>query len=423
MNSSVQPKRVLIIGAGFAGLNAAKILSKCSDIAVTVLDRRNHHLFQPLLYQVAMAGLSPAEISTPIRAILHANCDVFLEDVQTIAANEKKVRTATAEYNYDYLIVATGATHSYFGHDTWEDYAPGLKTVEQATEIRRRVLMAFELAEKEADRDKRRDLLTFVVIGGGPTGVELAGSLSEISRHTLARDFRHIDPAQARVILIEGAARILAQMSPEASRRATRSLEKLGVTIWTNSVVTDVDAGGVHIGSESIRARTVLWAAGVQPSPLGRSLGVPVDWAGRVTVNDDCSVPGYREVFVVGDLASFSHASDGRPLPGLAPVAIQQGRHVAHLICNECLNSTIPRKPFRYRDKGVLATIGRASAVGQIGRLTIGGRLAWFAWLVIHIYYLIGFQNRLLVLIQWAWSYATYRRGARLIVNRDWHLR
>lgn len=411
-------KKIVVVGGGFGGLNAARQLCKLKDVQVTVIDRRNHHLFQPLLYQVAMAGLSPAEISTPIRTVLsgHKNTRVLLGNVHSVNLQKKTITADFADLNYDYLILACGSKHSYFGHDEWEEFAPGLKTLEQATEIRRRVLLAYELAERETDSEKQKVLQTFAVVGGGPTGVELAGALGEISRFTLSKDFSSIDPSHTRIILIEAGPRVLPSLAEELSARASRDLEKLGVTIWTNCRVTNITAKGVNIGEEFVSAHTVLWAAGVLPSSVNKTLNVPVDKQGRVVVENDLSLKSHPEVFVVGDQAHFEQ--DGQPLPGLAPVAIQQGRHVAKVIKNEM--SGKPRPEFRYFDKGQLATIGRTSAVGQLGKVKFVGFIAWLMWLVVHIYYLIGFKNRLFVFLDWAWSYLTFGRGARLIVSKEW---
>ncbi|MBX7084454.1 MAG: NAD(P)/FAD-dependent oxidoreductase [Nannocystaceae bacterium] len=412
---------MVVVGGGFAGLAAARALAPAGDtVEVTVVDRRNHHLFQPLLYQVAMAGLSPADISMPIRAVLERqrNAAVRLGEARDIDLDARVLHTDTGALPYDYLVLACGATHSYFGHDAWEPFAPGLKTLEQATEIRRRVLTAFELAELEGDRERRRELLTFVVVGGGPTGVELAGALGELSRHTLSRDFRRIDPSGTRVILIEGGPRVLPSFDPELSHSAARALERLGVTIWTETRVTHIDEHGVRAGDETVRAATVLWAAGVRASPLGRALGVPLDGAGRVVVEPDLSIAGHPEVFVLGDQAHALH--EGAPLPGLAPVAMQQGRAAARNILADLRG--VAREPFAYFDKGSMATIGRARAVAQSHRLKLDGLIAWLAWCFVHILYLVGFRNRLLVFIQWIWSYLRYRRGARLITQHDWRL-
>lgn len=420
--AAVGKKQVVIVGAGFAGLHAAKVLGREGRglVEVTVVDRRNYHLFQPLLYQVAMAGLSPAEIAYPIRSLLSGldNVRVFLGEVSQVALPAREVRGDRGALPYDYLLVATGAQHSYFGHENWEEHAPGLKTVEQATEIRRRVLTAFELAETETDPEKQKAYLTFVVVGGGPTGVELAGALGEISRFTLGTDFRRIDPRRTRVVLIEAGKRVLAGFSEEASAHALRDLEKLGVSVWTGTRVTEVNEEGVVMGQERVRAATVIWAAGVKPSRLNATLGTPLDGAGRVVVNPDLSLPGHAEAFVCGDQAAF--LQDGQPLPGLAPVAMQQGRHAARNILRLARGEST--EPFRYKDKGIMATIGRSRAVVQYGKLLLFGFPAWLAWLVVHIYYLIGFKNRFFVLIQWVWAYITFGRGARLIVSKSWKL-
>ncbi len=410
--------RVVIVGGGFAGLNAAKGFRRAKHVHVTLIDRRNHHLFQPLLYQVAMAGLSPADIAAPIRSILskQKNAHVLQGEVKSVDFDGKKVKADFGDVPYDYLILACGAKHSYFGKDHWERFAPGLKTVEQATEIRRRVLTAFEQAERSTNADEQRRLLTFVVVGGGPTGVELAGAIGEMSRFTLARDFRNIEPALARVILIEGGPRILSMFSPKLSKRATRDLESLGVQVWTSSLVNQVDESGVEVSEERISAGTVLWAAGVQASSLGSKLNLEVDRTGRVVVEADLSVKGHPNVFVAGDQAHVDHS--GSPLPGLAPVAMQQGRFLAKNILRELDGSQ--RQEFQYKDKGQMATIGRSRAITEVGRFRLGGFGAWIAWLVIHIYYLTGFRRRLLVVLSWAWSYLTFRRGARLIVGKQW---
>ncbi len=412
-------KRIIIVGGGFAGINAAKSLSDQKEIEVILIDRRNHHLFQPLLYQVAMAGLSPAEIAYPIRSILTGakNIQVLLGEVQSIHPKLHKIETDFGPMNYDYLILACGAKHSYFNHPEWEDFAPGLKNLEQATEIRRRVLTAFEMAEREADAKKREQLLTFIIVGGGPTGVELAGALGEISRFTLGKDFDLIDPKTTRIILIEAGPRILASFDPKLSKKAHQDLEDLGVTIRTEQLVTCITAEGVHIGNEFIKASTVLWAAGVQPSGLNKTLKVDLDPQGRVLIEKDLSLRNFPEVFVLGDQAHFP--SDDGPLPGLAPVAMQQGQHAAKNILRDFRGDV--RKPFIYFDKGQMATIGRKKAVAQFRKLRFSGLIAWLAWLFVHVYYLIGFKNRLFVLLDWFWSYATYQKGARLIVNKDWH--
>jgi len=415
------PKRLVIVGGGFAGINAARSLKKRSDLEITLVDRQNHHLFQPLLYQVAMAGLSPADIAAPIRHMLSAqrNCRVVQGEVTGVDFDQSLVKTDFGELPYDYLVLACGARHSYFGRDEWEEHAPGLKSLEQATEIRRRVLTAFETAERTTDLEEQRRQLTFVVVGGGPTGVELAGAIGEMSRFTLAKDFRRIDASSARIVLIEAGPRILPMFPENLTAKGARHLEHLGVQVWTNAKVTSVTADGVEIGGERIRAATVLWAAGVVGAPIGKVLGLVMDRSGRIVVEPDLSVPGKPNVFVAGDQASFTHQT-GAPLPGVAPVAMQAGRHLAKNIERDLAGK--PREPFRYVDKGQMATIGRSRAVAQSGRLQLSGFMAWIMWLVVHIYYLTGFKNRLLVVISWAWSYLTFNRGARLIVRRDWRM-
>ncbi|HZQ96018.1 MAG TPA: NAD(P)/FAD-dependent oxidoreductase [Candidatus Sulfotelmatobacter sp.] len=412
-------RRVAIIGAGFAGLNAAQALAG-APVQITVIDRKNHHTFQPLLYQVATAGLSPGEIAAPIRSILRSNpnVEVLMAEVTGFDLARRIVHTQQAEIGYDYLIVAAGARHSYFGHEDWEALAPGLKTIEDALEIRRRVLLAFELAERQAAAGESATPLNFVVIGGGPTGVELAGTLAEISRHALAHEFRSIDPARTHIVLLEGGPRVLAAYADDLSRSAEEQLKRLGVEVRTSTTVTKVEPGAVCLGSTRLPATVVLWAAGVQASPLGRALGAPVDRAGRVPVAPDLTLPGHPEIFVIGDLAAAKD-EQGKMLPGVAPVAIQQGRFVARVIREEVSapGQLKARPAFHYWDKGSLATIGRAAAVAQFGRIHISGFVAWLSWLFVHIFFLIGFRNRLLVFIQWAWSYFTYERGARLITG------
>ncbi len=409
--------RVVIIGGGFGGLNAARALVN-ADVDVVVLDRKNHHVFQPLLYQVAAAALSPGDIASPIRWILRRqrNAQVWLADVTRIDVDSRIVHLADGphEVAYDALIVAAGVTHSYFGHNDWQPHAPGLKTLEDALAIRARVLTAFELAEREPNAAAQRKLLTFVVVGGGPTGVELAGSLAEISRHALVNDFRSIDPEAARIILVEGGAEVLPTYPAPLPAFARRALEKLGVAVWTGSAVTGIDAGHVHVGSEVIEAGTILWAAGVMASPLGASFGVPLDAARRVIVNNDLTIPGHPEVFVVGDLARFQ-TEDGQTLPGVAQVAMQQGVHAARGAV--AMFAGQPRAPFRYRFYGNMATIGRHSAIGDLGWVKLKGYPAWLAWLFIHLMQLIGFRNRFSVLLQWAVSYLTYQRAVRLITD------
>jgi NADH dehydrogenase len=410
----VDPLRVVIVGAGFAGLRAARALGR-APVRVTVLDRKNHHLFQPLLYQVATAAMSPGDISAPIRHVLrrHRNTLVLLADVRAIRPQERVVVLDRGEQTYDRLVLATGATHSYFGHPDWARIAPGLKTVEDATEIRRRLLGAFEMAEREVDPAERAPWLTFVVVGGGPTGVELAGALAEIARRTLAQDFRRFSSASARVLLLEAAPRVLPPYPPELSEKARRQLERLGVEVRTGAQVTAIDERGVVASGARIEARTVLWGAGVAASPLARSLGVPLDRAGRVPVAPDLSVPGYPEIFVVGDLASV--VQDGTPVPGVAPAALQMGEAAARNVLRDVRGE--PRRPFRYRNKGMLATIGRASAVAWVGRFRFGGVVAWLLWLLVHIFFLIGFRNRVAVILEWAWAYGTFGRPIRLITG------
>lgn len=406
--------RVVIIGGGFGGLNAARALKR-ARVQITLVDRRNHHLFQPLLYQVATAALNPSDIATPIRRVLRyqKNVEVLLAEARAIDLANRTITLDEGLLAYDYLIVATGVRHSYFGHDEWTPFAPGLKSIGDALEIRRRILSAFEMAERENDPDRRRAWLTFVIVGAGPTGVELAGSLCEIARHALARDFRRIDPTLARVVLLEGSDRVLPPYPPALSEKARRQLERLGVEVRTGQMVTNIDAEGVCVGGETLAARTVLWAAGIAASRLGRTLGVPLDRAGRVIVTPELTVPGHDEVYVVGDLASV--VQDGVPVPGVAPAAIQESQHAAGNILRAMRGE--PLWPFRYRNKGSLATIGRLAAVADLGRLKLSGMLAWLAWLFVHVMFLIGFRNRLIVMIQWAWSFITYDRGARLITG------
>ena len=407
--------RVIIVGSGFAGLEAAKKLA-CKDVQVTVIDRTNYHLFQPLLYQVATAALSPADIAAPVRAVLSKcrNVEVILAEVQSVDVDAKKVKTVDLDLDYDYLILATGARHSYFGHDEWEKLAPGLKSLEDAIELRRRILLAFEYAEKITDEAERRAALNFVIIGGGPTGVEMAGAIAEISRHTLAKDFRHINPSEARVILIEGEPRLLAAYPEDLSASARKQLEHLGVEVRTSTRATKLTEAGVQIGDEFIPCRVKIWAAGNVASFVGKTLGVPVDRAGRVIVNDDLTIPGHPEVQVIGDLANFPHQT-GQPLPGISPVAMQEGRHAARNVL-AMIRGRKPRR-FRYWDKGTMATIGRNKAVADLRFMHLSGLPAWLAWLFVHIVFLVGFRNRLVVLFQWAWAYLTFDKGARLITR------
>jgi NADH dehydrogenase len=407
---------IVIIGGGFGGIAAARALKR-APVRLTMVDRRNHHLFQPLLYQVATAALNPADIASPIRRILRRqrNASVILGEASSIDTRDKIVQLLDGEVAYDFLIVASGATHSYFGHDEWLEPAPGLKTLEDAVEIRRRVLVAYEAAEREVNAAEVANWMTFVVIGGGPTGVEMAGALAEISRRVLERDFRRIDPGKARIILIEAGPKVLPAMSPESSASARRQLERLGVEVITDSPVTAVDDRGVVHGGTRLDSRTVIWAAGVAASPLGKTLGadVKLDRAGRVIVNQDLSVPDADGVFVIGDLASIK--SDGKPVPGLSPAAMQEGRHAAKNIVR--LIRGEPTLPFHYRDKGTLATIGKAAAVADIAGLHLSGLVAWLMWLFVHILFLIGFRNRFIVIVEWAWTYVRNDRGARLITG------
>jgi NADH dehydrogenase len=408
---------IVILGCGFGGLFAAQALD-AAPVRVTVIDRANHHLFQPLLYQVATAGLSAPAIAAPIRQILQRqkNATVLMADVQGIdAARRKVVLDGGEEVAYDFLIVATGATHSYFGHPEWERDAPGLKTLEDAFEIRRRILVAYELAEREADPQKRAAWLNFVVIGAGATGVEMAGTLAEIARHTLRGEFRRFDSSQARVILVEGSASVLSTYPPDLSAKARKQLERLGVIVRTDSRVTGIDAEGILIGDERIASKTVIWAAGVAASPLGASLGVELDRAGRVPVGPDLSIAGHPEVFVIGDLAAAT--SDGKPVPGISPAAKQMGRYAAKRILHRLRGSAEAFPPFRYKDYGQLATIGRNAAVAMIGKLRFSGYPAWLVWLFAHIYFLIGFRNRVVVLFDWALAYWSFERNARIVVG------
>jgi NADH dehydrogenase len=406
---------VVIVGAGFGGLNAALKLEPY-PVRITLIDRKNHHTFQPLLYQVATAGLSPGEIAAPIRWILRgrSNVEVLLGEVRDFDLDRKMVKLADREIPYDYLIVAAGASHAYFGHDEWEPLAPGLKTIEDALEIRGRVLLAFELAERQAASGGGQVQLNFVIVGGGPTGVELAGTLSEIARRALADEFHSIDPRRTRIILLEGGPRVLPAYPEDLSRSAENQLRGLGVEVHTSTMVTGIEPAAVRMGETGLPAAVILWAAGVAASSLGRKLGAPLDRAGRVLVKPDLSIPGHSHVFVIGDLAALKDKS-GQMVPGVAPAAIQQGKATARNIARDL--EAKPRQDFDYLNKGSLATIGRAAAVAQFGRVHISGFIAWLSWLFVHIFFLIGFRNRLIVLIQWAWSYFTYERGARLITG------
>ncbi len=407
--------RVVIVGGGFGGLSAAKALAK-QPFEVTLIDRNNHHLFQPLLYQVATAGLSPADIASPIRGIIGSqrNTTVMLAEVSGVDTVRKEVIADGRRVAYDYLVLATGARHAYFGHDDWAAFAPGLKTIDDATYLRRRILLAFERAENETDTDERRRLMTFIVVGGGPTGVEMAGAIAELAKRALAADFRSIDPRGARIILVEAAPRVLTPFTEKLSGTARRSLEQLGVEVRLGAAVTDCSCEGVLLGSDFIPARTIIWAAGVMASPAGRWLGAETDRAGRVKVRADLSVPGHPDVFAIGDTAAAT-APDGSMLPGVAPVAKQEGQYIARALIARGRGGTV--SAFRYRDYGLLATIGRSRAVAQIGGLHISGFFAWVLWSVAHVYFLIGFRNRFIVALNWAWSYITFQRGSRLITG------
>jgi NADH dehydrogenase len=407
--------RVIIIGAGFGGLEAAKQL--CNEpVRVTVIDRTNYHLFQPLLYQVATAALSPADIAAPIRSVLSKgrNIEVVLAEVRSVDVNARTVSTVENEMSYDYLIVATGSRHSYFGHAEWEKLAPGLKSLEDAVEIRRRILMAFEYAEKTEDRAARAAAMTFVIVGGGPTGVEMAGAIAEIARYTLAKDFRHIDPSHSRVILVEAEPRVLAAFPEDLSASAMKQLQQLGVEVRTGVHAKNLTEAGLELNAEFIPCRVKIWAAGNNASFVGKTLDTPVDRAGRVLVNEDLTISGHPEVQVIGDLANFS-CKEGKPLPGLAPVAIQQGKHAAGNVL-AMIGGGKPLR-FKYRDKGTLATIGRNRAVADLNTMHLSGFFAWVAWLFVHIFFLIGFRNRIAVILTWAWSYFSFNKGARLITR------
>ena len=413
--------RVLIVGGGFAGLAAAKALAK-APVLVTLVDQRNHHVFQPLLYQVATAALSPADISAPIRSVLRHqhNCEVVLAEAQSVDLEHRRLVLDSCEIEYDYLVLAAGATHSYFGHDEWAAHAPGLKCIEDATELRRRLLLAFESAEYEADEVARRAALTFAIVGGGPTGVELAGAIKEIAGQTIPEDYRYIDTTTTRVILFEGMDRLLPPFPPKLSTRAKRDLERMGVEVRLGEMVTDINADGIRVGDEFVTVRNVFWAAGVKASPIAESLGVTLDRVGRVRVEPDLSVPSHPEVFVVGDLAAAQSADNDKPVPGVAQAAVQMGRHVGRIIASESAGHASPheRPPFAYRDKGMMAIIGKARAVAWIGRLKLGGTLAWLLWGGVHIAFLIGFRNRMQVMTSWLWNWLVNARDARLITGR-----
>ena len=417
---STDKKHIVIVGGGFGGLSAAKTLANNPLVNLTLIDKRNYHLFQPLLYQVATAGLSPAEIAYPLRSILSGsdNLSVIMGEVASVDQGKRIVKTHENEFHYDYLILSCGATQTYFNHDEWEVNAPSLKTLEQATEIRRRVFLAFEEAEKTLDIEKKKKCLTFIVIGGGPTGVELAGALGEITRYTLSKDFKHINPQHTRVILIEAGPRILPSFSKDLSLEAMRDLEKFGIQVWTNSPVSLINEDGVQVGKEFLSSNTVIWAAGVGANKINKLISNEIDKAGRIIVEPDLSIKNNPHVFVIGDQAHTKDGIEQKPLPGLAPVAMQQGRYVAKLIINELKGKE--RKKFHYNDKGQMATIGKSKAVAMFRGFEFKGFIAWMAWLVVHIYYLIGFKNRIFVILQWAWMYTTSRRGARLIVDKEW---
>ncbi|OOG57042.1 FAD-dependent oxidoreductase [Rhodanobacter sp. B05] len=409
---------VLILGGGFGGLTVARRLAG-ANARVTLVDQHNHHLFQPLLYQVATASLAAPSIAAPLRHILRrqGNLTVLLETVTGLEPAARQVRCGSTTLDYDYLVIATGATHAYFGHDEWARFAPALKTLDDARLMRRRILLAFEQAEREPDPARRQAWLNFIVVGGGSTGVELAGTLIELARHTLAGEFRRCDPRQAVVRLVEAGPRLLASYDTSLSDKARRQLEQLGVEVHTGVAVSAIDADGVKLGERRLPARTVLWAAGVAASPVGRMLGLPLDRAGRVRVRDDLSVPGHAEVFVIGDLAHLDQP-DGAPVPGVAPAAKQMGKHVGDVL-RARLRGSGESPPFRYRDDGSLATIGRMAAVAQFGKLKLSGLPAWIAWLLVHIWFLIGFRNRLSVMLDWAWAYWTHQRQARIVGGTD----
>jgi NADH dehydrogenase len=419
MISNALPK-VFIVGGGFAGIAAAKALAG-APVDVRLVDRRNHHVFQPLLYQVATASLSPADISAPIRTILRGqrNCEVAMAEITAVDIANRRLIVDGGHVRYDYLVLAAGATHAYFGHDEWATIAPGLKSIEDATELRRRILLAFELAEYEGDEAARRAALTFGIVGAGPTGVELAGAIMEVAGQTIPKDYKHIDTRTTRVILFEGADRVLPPFPPELSARAQRDLERMGVEVRLKSIVTDVTPQGVSIGDEFIPVRNVFWAAGVKASPLGQSLGVPLDKAGRVVVGPDLTVPGHPEVFVLGDMAAATSADTNNSVPGVAQAGIQMGRYAGERIGEEVAgrSNAGARKPFVYRDKGSLAIIGKAKAVAHIGKWKLGGFFAWLLWGGVHILFLIGFRNRLLVLLSWFWGWLLNARDARLITG------
>jgi NADH dehydrogenase len=420
MNSATSRPKVVIVGGGFAGVAAAKALAT-APVELIVVDRRNHHVFQPLLYQVATASLSPADISSPIRTILRGqgNCQVVMAEIAGVDVTDRRLHLRGGYFPYDYLVLAAGATHSYFGHDDWAKIAPGLKSIEDATEMRRRILLAFESAEYEANESARRAALTFGIVGGGPTGVELAGAIKEIAGQTLPKDYKHIDTRTTRVILFEGADRVLPPFPPKLSERALQDLQRMGVEVRLNSVVTNITPQGIYVGEEFIPVRNVFWAAGVRASRLGQSLGVPLDRAGRVVVGPDLTIPGHPEVFITGDMAAATSADTGMLVPGVAQGGIQMGRYAGRTIAAEAAGHSRPtaRNAFVYHDKGSLAVIGKAKAVAHFGKFELGGFLAWLLWGGVHIAFLIGFRNRVLVLLSWFWNWVLNARDARLITG------
>ena len=421
MNNQRKKPEVVVIGAGFGGLATVQALRR-ADVNITLVDRTNHHLFQPLLYQVAIAGLSPADIAAPVRGVLRKqrNATVLLDEAKGIDYERRVVQLSESELPYDYLVLATGARTSYFGHDDWEKFAPGLKSIDDAIEIRQRVLLSFEEAEKETDPARQRELLTFVVVGGGPTGVELAGAIAELSRFALSSDFRRIKPEAAEIVLLEGGPRILPSFAPELAESAVKQLNELGVKVRVNAKVTDIDANGVYLGAEIIRAPTVIWGAGVRATAWTQNLNTPLDRAGRIVLQKDLTLPGRRNVFAIGDMTFLEQ--DGKPLPGVSPVALQMGRNVARNI-EKALRGNDNYENFRYFDKGSMATIGRSRAIAEMGKFKLSGWLAWMGWLVVHLFFLITFRNRVAVMLNWMWSYLSYQRGARLITGRGLALR
>lgn len=418
----MQNKKVIVIGGGFAGFSAVKILKNQKGIHVTLIDRRNHHLFQPLLYQVAMAGLNPSEISIPLRSYFskYRNVNVLMAEVNQIDLEEKKIKFDNQWLDYDYLLIACGAKHFYFGNDEWEEYAPGLKTLEQATEIRRRILLAFELAEKEKNEKKKQEYLTFVIVGGGPTGVEMAGAIAEMARHTLYKDYKSANLKETRVVLVEAGPRILNMFPEKLSRKAKIDLENMGVEVILNQQANDLKKQGLKVGESFLSSRTIIWAAGIKPSKLTESINVKKSADGRILVNNDLSVPDHPQVFVIGDQAAFTVLKDSQKtlLPALAPVAIQQGRFVAKLIRNEIKGKK--RSVFRYFGKGITVAIGRSKAVVNSGPLQLTGFMAWLIWVFVHIFYLVRFKNKFFVLLQWIWAYFSFGKGARLIIHKTW---